>query len=74
MPKFLGLDAVLAIHHDQIATFGGLHGVRDPGLLESAIVKVSTASASTTSGEFALSGKRAMFARLKLLITIERQR
>jgi death-on-curing protein len=37
MPKFLGLDAVLAIHHDQIATFGGLHGVRDPGLLESAI-------------------------------------
>ena len=37
MPKFLGLDAVFAIHHDQVATFGGLHGVRDLGLLESAI-------------------------------------
>jgi death-on-curing protein len=37
MPKFLGLDAVFAIHHDQVATFGGLHGVRDLNLLESAI-------------------------------------
>ena len=37
MPKFLGIEVVLAIHHDQVATFGGLHGVRDPGLLESAI-------------------------------------
>ena len=37
MPKFLGLDVVFAIHHDQVATFGGLHGVRDLGLLESAI-------------------------------------
>lgn len=37
MPKFLAIEAVLAIHHDQIATFGGLHGVRDQGLLESAL-------------------------------------
>lgn len=37
MPKFIGIEAALAIHHDQIATFGGLHGVRDQGLLESAL-------------------------------------
>jgi death-on-curing protein len=37
MPKFLGLEAVFAIHHDQVATFGGLHGIRDPNLLESAV-------------------------------------
>jgi death-on-curing protein len=34
---FLSLDEVLAIHADQIATFGGSAGVRDLGLLESAL-------------------------------------
>jgi len=33
----LSLDEVLAIHSDQIATFGGSAGVRDLGLLESAL-------------------------------------
>jgi prophage maintenance system killer protein len=37
MPKFIGVEATFAIHHDQISTFGGLHGVRDQGLLESAL-------------------------------------
>ena len=37
MPRFLGLEAVIAIHYDQIATFGGAHGLRDQGLLESAL-------------------------------------
>jgi death-on-curing protein len=37
VPKFLGLDAVLAIHYDQINTFGGAHGIRDQGGLESAL-------------------------------------
>jgi death-on-curing protein len=37
MPKFLGIEAVIAIHYDQIATFGGAHGLRDLGLLESAL-------------------------------------
>jgi len=37
MPKFIGIEAVYAIHHDQISAFGGLHGLRDRGLLESAI-------------------------------------
>lgn len=37
MPKFLSLEAVIAIHHDQISTFGGAHGLRDQKLLESAL-------------------------------------
>src|SRR3990172_139005 len=37
MPRFLALEAVLAIHYDQINTFGGSHGLRDQGLLESAL-------------------------------------
>lgn len=37
MPKFIGIEAAFAIHHDQINIFGGLHGVRDQGLLESAL-------------------------------------
>jgi death-on-curing protein len=37
MPKFLSLEAVIAIHHDQISTFGGAHGLRDQELLESAL-------------------------------------
>lgn len=36
-PDFLGLDEVLAIHEDQIARYGGRRGVRDLGLLESAL-------------------------------------
>ena len=36
-PKFLTREAVDAIHEDQIARFGGLHGVRDENALESAI-------------------------------------
>lgn len=37
MPRFLGLGAVLAIHFDQINTFGGSLGLRDQGLLKSAL-------------------------------------
>ena len=37
MPKFLGIEAVLVIHYDQINTFGGLVGLRDQDLLESAL-------------------------------------
>lgn len=36
-PVFLELDAVLRIHTDQIARYGGAEGVRDLGLLESAV-------------------------------------
>jgi len=37
VPRFVRIEAALAIHHDQISVFGGLHGVRDRGLLESAL-------------------------------------
>ena len=36
-PVFLTLDEILAIHADQIRRYGGSHGVRDVGLLASAI-------------------------------------
>ncbi|HEU4383352.1 MAG TPA: type II toxin-antitoxin system death-on-curing family toxin [Anaeromyxobacteraceae bacterium] len=36
-PAFLTLDEVLALHADQIQRYGGSAGVRDLGLLESAI-------------------------------------
>jgi len=35
--EFLGLDDVLEIHRDQIERYGGLFGIRDMGLLQSAI-------------------------------------
>jgi death-on-curing protein len=36
-PLWLTLDDVLAIHEDQIARYGGSAGVRDLGLVESAL-------------------------------------
>ncbi len=39
MMKWLRLDAVLAIHQRQIAEHGGGDGVRDLGLLESALAR-----------------------------------
>jgi death-on-curing protein len=35
--NFLDLDELIAIHSHQINTYGGLHGIRDHKLLESAI-------------------------------------
>ncbi|HUT53869.1 MAG TPA: type II toxin-antitoxin system death-on-curing family toxin [bacterium] len=37
VPTFLDLDEVLDIHRDQIERYGGSDGVRDLGLLESAL-------------------------------------
>ncbi|MEG4058108.1 hypothetical protein QUA57_21765 [Microcoleus sp. Pol7_B2] len=36
-PKFFSLDEVQELHADQISSFGGTPGVRDEGLLESAL-------------------------------------
>ncbi len=36
-PRFLAMDEVLALHSDQILRYGGSEGLRDPGLLSSAI-------------------------------------
>ena len=38
-PLFLRLDEALQIHADMIATYGGSEGVRDQGLLESALAQ-----------------------------------
>lgn len=35
--EFLGLDEVLEIHQDQIKRYGGSAGIRDMGLLQSAV-------------------------------------
>lgn len=40
--EFLSLDEVLAIHERLIERFGGDHGVRDRGLLESALFRPQT--------------------------------
>ncbi len=47
-PEFLDLDEVLEIHALQLAHFGGLEGVRDRGLLESALEQPR----ATAFGEF----------------------
>jgi death on curing protein len=36
-PRFLTIDEVLTLHDLQVRLFGGINGVRDPGLLASAI-------------------------------------
>ena len=38
-PAWLTLDMVLAIHDEQLAVFGGGTGMRDLGLLESALAR-----------------------------------
>lgn len=47
-PRFLSLEEVLFLHRKQIEHFGGSHGVRDMGLLDSAIA----APSATFSGIF----------------------
>jgi len=36
-PQFLTLDEVMEIHRDQIERYGGMLGVRDAALLDSAL-------------------------------------
>ncbi len=38
-PRFISIDEVLELHEDQISSFGGTSGVRDEGLLESALAQ-----------------------------------
>lgn len=38
-PEFLTVEDVLTIQRDQIARYGGDPGLRDPGLLESAVAQ-----------------------------------
>ena len=36
-PRFLSLDEVMEVHQDQIERYGGMSGVREKALLESAV-------------------------------------
>jgi death-on-curing protein len=47
-PKFISLSEVLEIHADQISSFGGTPGIRDEGLLESALAQPQ----ATFGGQF----------------------
>jgi death-on-curing protein len=47
-PDFLTLDEVLALHEDQIRRYGGTPGLRDQGLLSSALGTVR----ATFGGQF----------------------
>lgn len=47
-PKFHSLDEVLELHADQISSFGGTPGVRDEGLLQSALAQPQ----ATFGGDF----------------------
>ena len=47
-PDFLTVDDVLAIHEEQLARFGGAAGLRDAGLLESAVAQPQ----ATFGGEY----------------------
>lgn len=38
-PARLGVDAIVDMHAEQLAMFGGLPGLRDAGMLESALVR-----------------------------------
>lgn len=38
-PEWVGKRSVLALHQRQISEFGGLNGIRDEGLLDSALSK-----------------------------------
>jgi death-on-curing protein len=42
MTDYLALPEVLAMHEDQIERYGGSHGVRDLGLLQSALYRPQT--------------------------------
>ncbi len=42
MRDYLTLGDVLAIHADQIATYGGASGIRDPGQLDAALFRPQT--------------------------------
>ncbi len=38
-PRWLDLQVILALHEESAAAFGGAVGIRDPGLLESALAR-----------------------------------
>ena len=53
MFALLDYDAILAIHEEQLATHGGGIGLRDPGLLRSALARPENKIAYETSADYA---------------------
>lgn len=55
MPErvYLTIAEVLAIHHQQIVEYGGIDGIRDGGLLESAIFRPQTGYYNSVAEEAA---------------------
>lgn len=53
MTAYLTLDDVLAIHGDQLASYGGAAGVRDEGLILSALLRPQTGYYADTVQEAA---------------------
>lgn len=55
MPErvYLTIGEVLQIHHQQIEEYGGTHGIRDKGLLESAVLRPQTGYYNTVAEEAA---------------------
>ncbi len=49
MTDFLSVEDVLTLHADQVEMYGGDQGVRDLGLLESAVAQPQAASEKGTS-------------------------
>ena len=63
-PVWLSVDLVTAIHEEQLAQFGGAPGLRDRGLLESALARPINRHASGTGDLAALAASYAFeFAR-----------
>lgn len=52
--RFIDKDVVLAIHDEQLACYGGLPGVRDMGLLESALARAENKFAYGETEPYAL--------------------
>jgi death-on-curing protein len=50
---YLTVGEVLQIHHQQIDQYGGTHGLRDQGLLESAVFRPQVGYYSTIAEEAA---------------------
>ena len=57
-PEFQELEHVLALHQRQLARFGGADGLRDRGLLESAVAQAQ----ASFGGDFVHQGLFAMAA------------
>jgi death on curing protein len=50
-PEWVAYEVVLAIHEAQIAEHGGLMGIRDQGLLESALARPQNLHAYSTTAD-----------------------